>query len=191
MVYNPKPPRAQRPTPDAQRPTPDAQRPTPNAQAPKARPQLALRCTWRNGERNIVVYTNEASECLIEATVRWHRRQPAPRGRPCRAPNVQRPTPNVQRPGTRDSAAASHTLHLAQRRAYYHSVHEHDFRMLHLSRRKVASSPVDATGAALPHAPRPTPKRPQRLTPNANVTDPFGWSTAQLCWCYGSLRRRS
>jgi hypothetical protein len=118
------------------------------------------------------------------------------RGRPCRPPNAQRP------------AAASPALHLAQRRAYHRGAHERGFRTLYRSRSKVASSPVNAPGVALPHAQRPTPKRPQRPTPNAQrptpnaqrprdpnaqetptpnakVVNPFGWSTAQLCRCYG------
>jgi hypothetical protein len=126
-----------------------AARPTPNA-----RPQLALRCTWRNGEHTIAVHTNGASERSIEAAVKWPRRRSTPRGWPCRTPNAQRPrdpsaqrpTPNAQRP--RDPNAQE----------------------------------------------TPTPKRPQRPrdpnaqetpTPNAKVVNPFGWSTAQLCRCYG------
>jgi hypothetical protein len=94
---------ASRPTPNTQRPTPNAQRPTPNAQRPtprhKAQLQLALRCTWRNGEHTIVALMSGASECLIEAAVRRPRRQPTPRGWPCRAPNGQRPTPRHPRSG--------------------------------------------------------------------------------------------
>jgi hypothetical protein len=98
-----------------------AARPTPKRPTPNARPQLALRCTWRNGEHTIAVHTNGASERSIEAAVKWPRRRSTPRGWPCRTPNAQRPRdPNAQRP-----------------------------------------------------------------TPNAKVVNPFGWSTAQLCRCYG------
>jgi hypothetical protein len=86
------------------------------------------------------------------------------RGRPCRPPNAQapkRPTPK-HGPNTQRPAAASPALHLAQRRAYHRGAHERGFRTLYRSRSKVASSPVNAPGVALPHAQRPTPKRPQR-----------------------------
>jgi hypothetical protein len=90
-------------------------------------------------------------------------------------PSTQRPILNTQRPGTQRPpnaqrpAAASPTLHLAQRRAYHRSARERGFRTLYRSRCKGASSPVNAPGVALPRAQRPTPnaRETQRLTPKS------------------------
>jgi hypothetical protein len=137
---------------------PPAQRPTPNAQAPNTQAPNAQHPTPNTQHPT---------------------------------PNTQHPTPNTQAPNAQRPAAASPTLHLAQRRAYHRSAHEQGFRTLYRSRSKVASSPVNAPGVALPRVQRPTPnaretQRPRDPTPNVEVINPSGWSTAQLCWCYGA-----
>ena len=134
---------------------PNAQRPTPNG-----RRWLALGCTYRHHRYGIVKCSNGAPKRAIEHPVKWPRRRPAPRGRPCR---TQRPTPNAQRPNTQRSPIASPTVHLPRLSLCRRDVLERGFKTCYRSPRKVTSSSTSAAGATLPH---PTPNA-QHPTPNA------------------------
>lgn len=97
------------------------------------------------------------------------------RGRPCRKPNAQNPTPNAQRPKTQRSAVASPTVHLTRCLLCRRDELERGFKTCYRSPRKVTSPPTQRPGVTLPRTQRPTPNpTPNAQTPNAQKMNPYG-----------------
>ena len=97
------------------------------------------------------------------------------RGRPCRKPNAQNPTPNAQRPKTQRSAVASPTVHLTRCLLCRRDELERGFKTCYRSPRKVTSPPTQRPGVTLPRIQRPTPNpTPNAQTPNAQKMNPYG-----------------